>query len=85
MTEQHLDLLSVLAALSIIGRVSQRSRDVTGRFVDATGHLPRFGVGTTSLLQWTGLAIGCTGAISNGAVLVNTNSGLFERTPITLE
>ena len=66
MSEEHLDLLAILARLLVSVGLGNGASDIPCRYVDAASDLPRWRVGTAARLHRASRAIGLSGSIDDG-------------------
>ena len=82
MSEEHFDLLAILARLFVSSGLGNVSSNITRRFMDAPSDLPIRRVRTAARLQRATRGIGLAGAIDDGASLGDVGAQVLERAPL---
>src|ERR1700730_314951 len=81
-SEEHLDLLAVLARLLVSIGLGDIASDLPCRFMDAASDLAHRCVRTAARLQRATRTIGLAGSIDDGASLGDVGTQVLERAPL---
>ena len=81
-SEEHLDLLSLLARLLVTIGLGNLASDIPRRFMDAARDLAHRCVRTAARLQRATRTIGLAGSIDDGAGLGDVRTQVLERAPL---
>ena len=84
-SEEHLDLLAILARLFVSTRLGNVARHVPCRFMDAASDFPSRCVRTTARLHWAGRTIGLARSIDDGVSLRDMVTRVPECTPLAAQ